>query len=341
MVSIEPAVGLYILNAIIILSGISLVALAGVLFEQGYGTTIIGVGLFVGCVMIVLAFVAIYGLKTKNKNVLYWYFSILLIIVLMLLFSMIASFIFSGSLQNFVEANYQTISNNYPDPKPTMDQVTAMVKEYALILGGISLIALFVLLCSLVVCAMVIGTQKALGRLMKSMNLLAGLLGVGVIIIGIGMSVINIGQASLVTLCYLVGAFIVITSLFGYCGVYRESVFLLKIYFSLVMVLAVILLFFGIFVTSRQADLLSFFNNNWNTISQGLPTSITKEYFMQFMEENLTLIGALSIAGFLFMVFCMIVTVILIRTTNPFEQMNDDDDVEMDAPKKSNKILHK
>jgi len=288
--------------------------------------------------MIVLAIVAIYGLRTSNKNILYVYFTIVLIIVLMLLFSMIASFIFSDRLDSFVDNNWQTISNNYPTPL-TKDQVAALVKENALVLGGVSLVALLVLIGSLVVCAIVIGTQRALTRLMKSMNLLAGVLGGGVIVLGIGMSVINIGQPWMVTLCYLVGAFIAITSLFGYCGVYRESIMLLKVYFTLVLILAVVLLIVGIVVTNQQEQLLNFFSQNWDSISQGLPSTITKEYFLQFMDENLTLIGALSIAGFLFMVFCMIVTTVLIRTTNPFEKMNDDDDIEFDAPRKSHKIL--
>jgi len=177
----------------------------------------------------------------------------------MLLFSMIASFIFSDRLQSYVDANWQTLSNNYPTPK-TYDQITAIVKENALILGGVSLIALLILICSLVVCAIVIGTQKALTKLMKNMNLLSGLLGAGVVIIGIGMSVINIGQPWMVTLCYLVGVFIVATSLLGYCGVYRESIFLMKIYFSLVMVLAILLLIVGIVVTSQQQQLITFFS---------------------------------------------------------------------------------
>jgi len=73
-----------------------------------------------------------------------------------------------------------------------------------------------------------------------------------------------------------------------------------------------------------------------------LPAGTTEDYFIQFMDENLTLIGAISIAGFLFMVFCMIVTIVLIRTTSPFERMADDDDIEIDtAPtRKSHKILH-
>jgi len=288
-----------------------------------------------------LAGVAIYGLRTHSKTILYTYFVILLMIVLMLIFSMIASFIFSDRLQSFVDANWQSISNNYPPPKPSKDQIYAIIKENALILGGVCLVITLILIFTLVVTAIVIGPQKALSKLMKGMNILAGLLGVAIIVIGIGMSVINIGQAWMVTLCYLVGSFILITSLFGYCGVYRESIMLLKVYFTLVMVLAILLLFFGIFVTSRQQQLLDYFRQNWSSISPGLPSSITEEYFLNFMDENLTLIGALSIAGFIFMVFCMIVTTVLIRTTNPFERMDDDDDDIEDAPKKSHKILRK
>jgi len=339
-VSIEPATGLLILNVIIVLAGIALVALAGVFFEEGYGTAIISVAIFIGCFMIILAAVAIYGLRTNSKSILYTYFLLLLVIVLMLIFSMIASFIFSDRLQSFVDANWQTISNNYPTPK-TKDQIYAIIKENALILGGVCLVITLILVFSLVVTALVIGPQKALSKLMKGMNILAGLLGAAIIVIGIGMNVINIGQPWMVTLCYLVGSFILITSLFGYCGVYRESIMLLKVYFTLVMVLAILLLFFGVFVTSRQQQLLDYFRQNWSTISQSLPSSFTEEYFLNFMDENLTLIGALSIAGFIFMVFCMIVTTVLIRNTNPFEKMDDDDDIESDAPKKSHKILHK
>jgi len=338
-VSIEPATGLLILNIIIILSGIALTALAGVFYAQGYGTAIIGMAIFIGVVMIILAGVAIYGLKINSKSILYTYFVILLIIVLMLIFSMIASFIFSDRLQSFFDANWQTIANNYPT-KLTKDQVYSLIKENALILGGVCLVITLLLIFTLVVTSMVIGTQKALSKLMKGMNILAGLLGAAIITIGIGMSIINIGQAWMVTLCYLVGSFILITSLFGYCGVYRESIMLLKVYFTLVMVLAILLLFFGIYVTNQQQQLMNYFNQNFDCcISQNLPQGYTKEYFLQFMDENLTLIGALSIAGFLFMVFCMIVTTVLIRNTNPFEKMGDDDDDIEIAPKKSHKIL--
>jgi len=234
-------------------------------------------------------------------------------IIMFVIFLFIGSFVFSGRLSRKIEANWESISNTFPDPKPTQEEVFILVQNSALALGGLSAVILILLFISLASTSTLIGYDYSLKRILKLANYFTGIVGIIILIIASVAAFGKMGGVWMPEVIFTIGVITLLLSIVGYWGTYKQSRLLLRIYFITVCILALTLLIVGILTLVDGESLINLFDRNWDSISKTLPKDTSKAEFLDFMDRNLTLLGCVSISTFIYMVFNEVVAFLLLR----------------------------